>query len=218
MQITVDQVLTWDARANPKSDKPKSREDLISLFGGEEISLEDLVNTKIYLGAILDWLLQPELIPEKTLRELACKWAEPVLAFFEIEFLRRDHFRRVLEAAKSMLSKDWLKDAWTDARTFAALAFEDPTIFAKGRYWEGGEETAYWAALACLHASEENVADAARSVAYCVLHMFYDVMPSEKQFKILHELREKGVNVVGSYEESLKDICEVLGVPNRTVQ
>ena len=93
--VTIDDVMAWEPCNG------YTRERVTELFAGREsVTALDILDMDIPHYDRVDAVLRSTLIDSKTLRALACDFAEHVLPLFEAEYPDDDRPRRLVEATR----------------------------------------------------------------------------------------------------------------------
>lgn len=191
---TVVDVLSW----GPCPDY--TPEVVADLFAGREsLSVAEILDLDIPSDDRLWAVLRPEMLPEETLGELTCRFAEDVLPIYESEYPGDNRPRHAIEVKRRWLRGEATDDELAEARAAAeAVAGATARAAARAAAWVTAWATARataWVAGATARATAEAAeatARAAEATAEATEATWEDA--HERQVEMVREIvREVGV-------------------------
>jgi hypothetical protein len=137
LTVTIENVMSWNPCAR------YDRDEIMKLFSDKiELSALDIIALDIPTEDKFWAILRPELIPENTLHELACDYAEYSLPIWEKKYPDDKWPRLAIEAKRKWLKKEITDDelsaaesaawsaAWSAARSAACSVAESAALSA----------------------------------------------------------------------------------------
>lgn len=150
---TIPVVMSWrPCGCNGSDDGTNYTEARVArLFAGRErLTALDVLALDIPADDRLWAVLRPELIPERDLHELACRFAERVLPLFEAAHPHDSRPRAVIEAKRA-----WLRGEISDAELAAARDAAWAAWAASDAAWDAASDAA-WAAARVSERAERD--------------------------------------------------------------